>query len=83
MKKDFGLAVDTAKRVGVNLALGDEGLKVYENASVDPECKDRDSRVVYRYLGGREDWREDFPEEVEMKKYEKRRLLQKAKEQGL
>ncbi len=68
MKKDFGLAVDTAKRVGATLALGDSGLKVYEDASVDERCKDLDSRVVYRLLGGREDWREDFPEDVEMKK---------------
>lgn len=80
MKKDFGLAVDTAERVGVKLALGREGLKVYEGTSVDPECKDLDSRVVYRHLGGREDWREDFPEEVELKKFETRRLLQRGRE---
>lgn len=80
MKKDFGLAVDTAQRVGVSLALGKEGLKVYEDASVNPDCKDLDSRVVYRHLGGREDWREDFPEEVELRKFETRRLLQKGKE---
>jgi 3-hydroxyisobutyrate dehydrogenase len=83
MKKDFALAVDTAKRVGVNLALGGEGLKVYEGACVDPRTKDLDSRVVYRYLGGREDWREDFPEEVEMRKDETRRLLRRARETGL
>lgn len=80
MKKDFGLAVDTAERVGVGLALGKEGLRVYEETSVDPECKDLDSRVVYRHLKGREDWRKDFPEAVEMKKFETRRLLQKGKE---
>lgn len=83
MKKDFGLAVDTAKRVGAKVALGEDGLEVYEGASADPKCKDLDSRVVYRYLGGKEDWREDFPEEVVMKKEEKRRLLRKAKEMGL
>jgi len=83
MKKDFGLAVDTAERVGARLALGAEGLKVYQGASEDERCRDLDSRVVYRYLGGREDWREDFPEEVEMKKSEKRRLLQKARELGV
>lgn len=80
MKKDFGLAVDTAKRVGVDLALGEKGLKVYEDTSVDPKCKDLDSRVVYRHLGGREDWREDFPEEIEMKKDETRRFLRKGEE---
>lgn len=72
MKKDFGLAVDTAKRVGVDLALGGKGLDVYEGASADEKCKDLDSRVIYRYLGGREDWRKDFPEEVPLKKDEKK-----------
>ncbi|KAH9815737.1 3-hydroxyisobutyrate dehydrogenase [Teratosphaeria destructans] len=79
MKKDFGLAVDAAKRVGARTALAEEGLKVYEGASGDERCKDLDSRVIYRYLGGREDWRKDFPEEVEMKRDEKRRLLARAK----
>jgi len=68
MKKDFGLAVDTAERVGAKLALGAEGLKVYEEASVDEKCKDLDSRVIYRYLGGNEEWKKDFPEEVKMVK---------------
>ena len=81
MKKDFGLAVDTAERVGVKLALGGEGLKVYEEASRDESCKNLDSRVVYRLLGGREDWREDFPEEVEMRKYETREALRLGREQ--
>ena len=81
MKKDFGLAVDTAKRVGVKLALGDDGLKVYEEASVDERCKDLDSRVVYRLLGGREDWRKDFPEKVEMKKYATKKALQIGRDQ--
>jgi 3-hydroxyisobutyrate dehydrogenase len=80
MKKDFGLAVSTAKRVGVDLALGDQGLKVYEETSADPECRDLDSRVVFRHLGGREDWREDFPEEVELKMEETRRLLERGRE---
>ncbi|KAK8229891.1 NAD binding domain of 6-phosphogluconate dehydrogenase-domain-containing protein [Phyllosticta capitalensis] len=60
MRKDFGLAVDTAKRLGVRLALGDVGLQTYTAAMNDPRCRDLDSRVVYRYLGGREDWLKDF-----------------------
>jgi 3-hydroxyisobutyrate dehydrogenase len=80
MKKDFGLAVDTAERVGVGLALGEKGLGVYEGASVDPGCRDLDSRVVYRFLGGREDWRGDFPGEVEMKKEGTRRFLRRGRE---
>lgn len=80
MKKDFGLAVEAAERVGVKLALGEEGLRVYEETSRDERCRDLDSRVVFRYLGGREDWREGFPEEVKMKREETRRLLQRGKE---
>lgn len=56
MKKDFGLAIRTAERVGAKLVLGEVGLKTYTDASEDPQCRDRDSRVVYRYLGGKEDW---------------------------
>lgn len=43
MKKDIGLAVDTAKRVGAKLALGEEGLKVYEVCIFSSQWK---------YLGG-------------------------------
>ncbi|EEP78434.1 predicted protein [Uncinocarpus reesii 1704] len=57
MKKDFGLAVDMATRVGAQLALGAAGLQTYTDASQDPRCKDLDSRVVYRFLGGVEDWK--------------------------
>ena len=35
---------------------------------------------MFRYLGGREDWRERFPEEVDLKREETRRLLLKGKE---
>jgi 3-hydroxyisobutyrate dehydrogenase-like beta-hydroxyacid dehydrogenase len=58
MRKDFGLAVETAGRVGARLALGQEGLKVYTETMNDDKCKNLDSRVVYRYLGGEEEWEE-------------------------
>lgn len=58
MRKDFGLAVETAKRVGVELALGEKGLEVYDGAMRDERCRNLDSRVVFRYLGGAEDWKE-------------------------
>lgn len=83
MKKDFGLAVEAAKRVQAPLALGEVGLGVYEGACEDERCRDLDSRVVYRFLGGEEGWRERFPEEVDMVKEEKRRLVRRAKEMGL
>jgi len=56
MRKDFSLAVEMAKRVGSKNVLGEVGLETYTAASNDPRCRDLDSRVVYRYLGGREDW---------------------------
>lgn len=56
MKKDFSLALDMARRVGSNNVLGDAGLKTYEGASEDERCKDLDSRVVFRFLEGNENW---------------------------
>lgn len=82
MKKDFGLAVDAAERVGSKLYLGKAGLDVYQGASEDDRCRDLDSRVVYRFIGGIEDWNREgrFPEEVEMKRDETRRLKKLGKE---
>jgi 3-hydroxyisobutyrate dehydrogenase-like beta-hydroxyacid dehydrogenase len=55
MKKDVTLAIASAKTVGAKLVLADADLAAYTAASEDPNCRDRDSRVVYRWLGGRED----------------------------
>lgn len=63
MKKDFSLAVDLAESVGARLMLGQCGLKTYQDASEDPQCCDRDSRVVFRYIGGDEKWTERFGSE--------------------
>lgn len=60
MRKDFSLALQMAERVGSNNVLGEAGLRTYEGASNDEHCKDLDSRVVYRYLGGIEDWQKDL-----------------------
>ncbi|PFH53732.1 hypothetical protein AMATHDRAFT_136762 [Amanita thiersii Skay4041] len=49
MKKDLGLAVQAAERVGARLVLGNRTLGAYSAASEDPRCRDRDSRVVYRW----------------------------------
>ncbi|KAK4196775.1 putative 3-hydroxyisobutyrate dehydrogenase [Triangularia verruculosa] len=54
MKKDMGLAVDMARRIGAKNVLGVSGLGVYAAASAAEDCKGLDSRVVYRYLGGKE-----------------------------
>ncbi|KAI5926254.1 NAD binding domain of 6-phosphogluconate dehydrogenase-domain-containing protein [Camillea tinctor] len=57
MKKDVGLAVDMARRLDSKNILGATSLGVYTAASEASDCKDLDSRVVYRYIGGREDWK--------------------------
>ena len=58
MRKDFDLAVQSADRVGAKLALGEKGLDVYTQAMNDDRCQGLDSRVVYRYLDGVEDWKQ-------------------------
>ncbi|OIW34926.1 hypothetical protein CONLIGDRAFT_31149 [Coniochaeta ligniaria NRRL 30616] len=58
MKKDFGLAVEAGKKAGAKMLLADAGLKGYTEASEDPRCRDLDSRVMFRYLGGDEQWQE-------------------------
>ena len=60
MRKDFSLAMQMAEQVGSRNVLGDAGLRTYEGASNDERCKDLDSRVVYRYLGGNENWQKDW-----------------------
>lgn len=59
MKKDFSLALDMARRVGSTNVLGSVGLQTYKEASEDERCKDLDSRIVFRYLGGNENWKAD------------------------
>lgn len=55
MRKDIGLAIESAEKVGAKLVLSNAGWSAYDAASKDPSCRDRDSRVVYRWLGGKED----------------------------
>ncbi|KAM0328706.1 hypothetical protein ACHAQA_005119 [Verticillium albo-atrum] len=56
MAKDFGLAVQTAEKVGATMLLGHAGRDAYRDASNEPGCRDLDSRVVFRYIGGNENW---------------------------
>ncbi|KAL2832649.1 hypothetical protein BJY01DRAFT_239774 [Aspergillus pseudoustus] len=53
--KNFGLAIDMAKKFGSRVALGDARLQTFKGASDDPRYKDLDA-VEYRYMGGVEDW---------------------------
>ena len=50
------LALGAARGVGARTVLGERGLEVYEAAANDPRCRDLDARVVYRWLGGDEEW---------------------------
>ncbi|KAL9110659.1 MAG: hypothetical protein Q9227_004836 [Pyrenula ochraceoflavens] len=68
MRKDVGLAVAMGKEGGVELGFAERGLEVYEKACEDERCRGRDNRVVYRHLGGKEDW--EGREEWERNGYE-------------
>lgn len=56
MRKDVGLAVKIAEGVGAKLILGHTGLQAYNDACADPRCIDLDSRIMYRFIGGDEEW---------------------------
>ena len=66
MRKDMGLALDMARRLGARNVLGVAGLGVYAAASEASDCRDLDSRVVYRYLGGDEEWARKREEEMQV-----------------
>lgn len=65
MRKDFALAVEEGRRVGARLELAEKGLEVYTRTMEDERCKGLDSRVVYRWLGGDEEWQKRFDEKGE------------------
>lgn len=56
MRKDMTLATQMATSVGAETALAAASLQTYNDACADPRCAGLDSRVVYRYLGGNENW---------------------------
>ena len=61
MRKDMVLAVEMSSRVGCQNVLGEVSVKTYDGACNDSRCKGLDSKVIFRYLGGNEDWEKDFP----------------------
>jgi len=57
MKKDLGLAIEAAERVGVSMekGLGAKARSIYDSVEANESCKGKDFSVVYRWLtGGRE-----------------------------
>ncbi|KAJ5814456.1 uncharacterized protein N7503_001206 [Penicillium pulvis] len=61
MRKDISLALEMAHGVSSKNVLGSIALETYEGVCADSRCKDLDSRVVFRYLGGNEEWKTDHP----------------------
>lgn len=55
MRKDMGLANQAAAQADAKMVLGDLAYQIYCDAEKDPKCFDRDNRVVYRFIGGKED----------------------------
>ena len=51
-KKDVGLAVDAAKTVDAKMVIGPRVLECFEDACKNPEYRDKDVTVLYRWLGG-------------------------------
>ncbi|KAJ6609892.1 6-phosphogluconate dehydrogenase [Mycena sp. CBHHK59/15] len=52
MEKDMRLAIEAARKVAAKLVLGDTAVGAYSAAASDPSYRDKDSRVVYKWLGG-------------------------------
>jgi 3-hydroxyisobutyrate dehydrogenase len=60
VKKDIGLAIAACERVGAKLCLGPTTWNSYVEAGQDPKCAGMDSKVIYRWIGGDEEWKEKF-----------------------
>ncbi|KAF9735904.1 hypothetical protein PMIN06_009719 [Paraphaeosphaeria minitans] len=52
MLKDLGLAIESAKQVGLNPVMAEAAMEVWESASKDERCFDRDGSSVYLHIGG-------------------------------
>lgn len=52
MRKDLGLALDSAKECGVKFGLGEHAMNMYREAEKDDRCRGKDFSSVYRWLEG-------------------------------
>jgi hypothetical protein len=60
MEKDMRLAVEAARQVEAKLVLGEAAVGAYSAAASDPNYRDKDSRVVYKwYVNIRRSWQPD------------------------
>ncbi|KAF1949060.1 3-hydroxyisobutyrate dehydrogenase-like protein [Byssothecium circinans] len=53
MLKDLGLGIESARQVGIEPRMAETALAVWETASRDERCVDRDGSSVYLHIGGR------------------------------
>lgn len=52
MLKDLGLGIESAEQVGVRPTMAKAAMGVWESASRDERCRDRDGSSVYLHVGG-------------------------------
>lgn len=52
MRKDLGLALNSAKEYGVKIGLGEHAMSMYRAAEQDEKCKGKDFSSIYRWLDG-------------------------------
>ncbi|KAF1996667.1 3-hydroxyisobutyrate dehydrogenase-like protein [Amniculicola lignicola CBS 123094] len=52
MLKDLGLGIGSGKQVGIRPSMAEAAMEVWESASKDPQCYDRDGSSVYLHIGG-------------------------------
>ena len=52
MIKDIGLGIESGKQVGIEPSMAEAAMKVWESASKDDKCIDRDGSSVYLHIGG-------------------------------
>ena len=52
MRKDLGLAMESAKEFGVKYGLGDRAMEMYREAEADERCQGKDFSSIYRWLEG-------------------------------
>ncbi|KAF2730219.1 3-hydroxyisobutyrate dehydrogenase-like protein [Polyplosphaeria fusca] len=53
MIKDLGLGIESGRQVGVRPVMAEAAMGVWESASRDQRCVDRDGSSVYLHIGGR------------------------------
>lgn len=52
MLKDLGLGIESARQVGVEPSMAVAAMEVWEAASENTKCRDRDGSSIYLHVGG-------------------------------